>query len=188
MIVVKIRGIERLTTIWKYAQSLCKGGKSQIRKDRDDRLDNLMIDQLCGVSGNYALCWWKDGNDATFKDLMYYQSRFQERGEYGDGGHDIPRCKIDIKSSIMRVDGRRPYEYNLIVSKKEWRDNWVYVLGLMHDFGDSEDFLKLDELDCLLMGWKHSSELVIQESGKFAGNYVCPAKDLHPMMPLEYLK
>jgi len=172
--------------IHRYAELLCIGGKSQLRKNRRDRMDNLLLDQIVGQVGQFALCWWKDGCDKEFLNTAYYQSFFKDRNG-SDGGHDIARAQVDIKTSMARIEGRDLLDYNLIVAPKEYRENWTYVFGLVKPFNPAQ-FLKLDNIECHLIGWKSSNDMTIQNSGMFAGNFVTPAHELEPLIPLKYLE
>jgi len=173
-----------LVTIYRDAMKASIGGRSQIRKT-DDRRKHLSEDQIVGLVGNYALALWRDGDERAYLDMRHSQNRFPTKG---DGGYDLPRCRIDIKTSMMRRS-QDPMTYNLPVRPRERHKGWVYGLALTESF--SIQGLKANPLITVhLVGWAREDELPENANGvgKLEGAFVIPATKLHAFPPLVYEK
>jgi len=165
--------------IWRDAQSSCVGGKSHVRSS-DSRDESLLIDQIVGLAGNFALAVWRDGDARAYRDSRHTQNRFRD---VGDGGYDLPRCSIDVKTSMMR-GSQDPMRYHLIVRPAERHENWTYALALTPAFQIPD--LK-NGLEVMLVGWAIEKNLPrTTESDLFDGAHVLKADMLNPFLPLVY--
>ncbi len=165
--------------IWHDAKSACVGGKSQVRNG-GDRDQNLLIDQIVGLAGNFALAIWRDGDARAYRDSRHYQNKFPEKG---DGGFDLPRCKIDVKTSMMRGHSD-PMRYHLIVRPAERHPEWLYALALSPQFEVAD--LK-DGLEIMLVGWAVEKSIPKEVDKEFfEGAHILKADMLNPFVPLSY--
>lgn len=148
-----------------------------------DRKDSLLIDQLVGLLGNYTGALWRDGDGRAYKEMRHFQNRFPN---IGDGGFDLPRCKIDFKASMMRYS-QDPSKYRLAVRPRERHPGWVYVLILVEEFS-LQEFDGLSALKTYLVGWVHDDDLPEHPelTGPFSGAFTVKATDLIPVIPLNY--
>ncbi len=99
----------------------------------------------------------------------------------GDGGSDIPGANVDFKSSLMR-NNPDPLDYRLAVRPGERHAGTVYILIL----------IELDEVNqsgtAHLVGWLAEKDLPAkpEASGTFKGAFVVSARELKPLMPLQW--
>lgn len=149
----------------------------------EDRQAKLIIDQMVGLMGNYALALWRDGDARSYRDVRHNQNLFPRKG---DGGYDLPRCRVDVKTSMMRRS-QNPLDYNLAVRPKERYPDWVYALALVENF-DMESLNKNPVATVHLAGWLLSQDLPEKPSGTGAlsGAFTVPAMNLNPFPPLVY--
>lgn len=173
---------EAVATIYRHAQAACLGGRSNIRPE-GEREESLLIDQMVGLIGNWTLSVWRDGDARAYMDSRHAQNRAPS---VGDGGFDLPRCSIDVKTSMMR-GGQDPADYRLAVRPRERHEGWVYALCLVRPF-TLESLKQSPRVTALLMGWITDDSLpeFPEDYGPFAGAYTVPAKDLYPFIPLKY--
>lgn len=171
-----------LAIIYQDAKLACLGGKSHVRNG-DDRQDSLIIDQMVGLIGNYAGAIWRDGDARAYLDQRHAQNRL---ASVGDGGYDLPRCRIDFKSSMMRYS-QDPSTYNLLVRPQERKAGWIYVCVLVSKF-DLDSLKEKAELLVYMTGWLHDRQLPkdVEKSGPFQGAHVVSVMNLQPLIPFYY--
>lgn len=165
--------------VYRHAKAACIGGSSHVRGS--DRQERLLEDQIAGLAGNMALAIWRDGDHRAYLESRHSQNRMPTTG---DGGFDLPRCRLDVKTSVMRA-GCNPSRYRLAVRPKERHHGWLYALALIKPFEIKDLALGLT---VNLVGWAEESSLpgIPESSGVFTGAFTLPAKDLIPFPPMTY--
>lgn len=159
-----------------FARNAAVGGTSRVR-GREDRLAELVTDQSVGQLGEMALSKYVGGTPLfyeltrTIRDLNPMQ---------GDDGGDLLATNLDVKCSLMRAS-QDALKYRLLVRPKERKPNAVYVLALV-----GPDVWQTGQVT--LVGWRRDRDLPAEcaRDGPFAGAYVLPADQLHPLPPLEF--
>lgn len=135
---------------------------------------------MVGQIGQYIGSLWLTGSDND-----YLQSRFlaNQNPEKGDGGSDILGLNVDFKASLMRNKSMDILSYRLPVRPRERHDDWIYVLVLVSS-------LKSSSAVAHLVGWLFDEELPERPETRkpFDGAYVVRAKDLHPILPFNWLR
>ena len=173
---------EELLEIYQDAKKAAMGGKSQI-KSKEQRKDKgeVLMDQIVGMIGEYSIAKWKDGHPEAYRIARHYKNLDPEKG---DGGYDLPRCKFDIKTSMMRKS-QDPTRYRLSVRPDERHPGWTYGQALVPGF----EIADLSQgIDVLLAGWALETDLPKEPNGtgKFEGAYTIPVPNLKPFTPLNY--
>lgn len=159
-----------------FARNAALGGVSRVRA-ADDRKTNLVTDQSVGQLGEMALSKYLGGTPLfyeltrTIRDLNPTQ---------GDDGGDLLATNLDVKCSLMRAS-TDPLKYRLLVRPRERKPDAVYVLALA-----AQDVWQTGLVS--LVGWCRDRDLPasVASDGPFAGAYVLPATQLHPLPPLEF--
>ncbi len=125
---------EMIKIAYEKAVELSKGGVSRVRKDKEDRMDHLFIDNLNGtmVEIGYHIYIFKK-LDLYYKHYKEAQERYEKLG-IGDGGSDIPGMKFDAKGTKIPEKKDRTHravfsKYRLFVSKEEYSPETVYGSG-----------------------------------------------------------
>lgn len=175
--------VAELREIYKDCKASCAGGKSQVRSGQD-REDHLMLDNFLGLIGNYVGALWRDGDTRAYIDQRHQQNRFPTQG---DGGYDLPRCRIDFKTSMMRGSAD-PLDYNLLVRPFERHNENVYVLLLTRPF-EFENLKHIEQINVEIAGWYDDRDLGSRKpetEGIFQGAYKVPVVELYPIIPLRY--
>ena len=162
----------------RYAANSAMGGRSHVRADREQRLQELSKDQLIGHLGNLAGCKWQFGLALGHYIFRVTQHNFRHRwtaGGMGDGGMDILGCNVDFKSCEWSLEGARPLEQVFLpVRPGERHDDWVYMLVLV------EPSLTAAHL----VGWARDSDLgEVNGEGAFEGAHVVYSSELTPLPP-----
>jgi hypothetical protein len=153
------------------------GGVSRIHRDADDRAERLSEDQLIGQIGPLVFCKHQFGTIEPYKVSRFYANLYPTKG---DGGFDIPRCRIDVKTSLMRASPD-PLDYKLLVRPHERHTGCVYVLVMVETLTPT--------IKAHICGWA-TDEMLPREpktEGPFAGAYLLPASQLLPMMPMPWV-
>jgi len=159
-----------------FAASAAVGGRSEVR-GRADREHFLVTDQEVGQLGESALSKYIGGT------LLFYELTRTIRDldpQAGDGGGDLLATNLDVKCSVMRASPD-PLRYRLLVRPRERHADSVYVLALV-----APDVWQTGDVQ--LVGWCKDSDLPSQSArdGPFAGAYVVPATELHPLPPFTF--
>jgi hypothetical protein len=156
------------------AQRAELGGASAVRA-KTARAATLSQDQLVGQFGELALARY-----LGVAPLLYALTRAvrDANPHQGDEGSDLLATNVDVKCSLMR-HSPDPWAYRLLVRPREYRVGTVYVLALAHPN-------VADTGEVALLGWATSDDLPAApaSSGPFAGAYVLPAPQTHPLPPL----
>ena len=155
------------------------GGRSEVRPDKDDRLDKLEQDQIAGQLGEGALHKYWHGHFLEYARFRWFKNKVKTSG---DKGVDIVPFNVDVKTSMISNGQRALGDYHLAVRDRERHDNWIYIAGLAKR-------LETGEAIVYLMGWATDSELPeqVDEAGPLKGAHTLPCSALHPMMPLRTL-
>lgn len=155
------------------------GGVSQIR-DRQDRQENLGIDQLVGQIGQYAGSRWLTGSSEQYRVSRWVANR---NPELGDGGSDILASNIDFKASLVRNTSKSLLTYNLPVRQRERHTDWLYVLVLV------TDVVPQKSAQAHLIGWATTDMLPEKpdDGGVFRGAYTIQAMNLNPLPPFRWM-
>lgn len=159
---------EILERIRGHAEKAWLNGKSHVRTS--DRATKGMEDQLVGQLGEYALARYFGVEEQYFNRRLL----IEEQPYLGDGGSDLPREQVDVKTSLMR-GSQNPERYNLLVRPAERHDGNIYVLALVKSL--------VAPVHVLLVGWCTEADLPSKpaEKGIFEGAYRLPATKLRPM-------
>lgn len=159
-----------------FAANAAVGGRSQVRSG-SDRQDALLTDQSVGQLGELALSRYVGGTPLFYELTRTIRDLDPTKGD--DGG-DLLATNLDVKCSLMRAS-QDPLKYRLLVRPKERKPNAVYVLALV-----GQDVWQTGTVT--LVGWRRDRDLPesCARDGPFAGAYVLPATQLHPLPPLEF--
>jgi hypothetical protein len=146
------------------------GGKSCIRT-KEDRKNNLSLDQLNGMFGHWALSMWATGSANLWREQRIKANKTPTKG---DGGIDliIEGVTYDVKTSGMRGSSD-PLRYNLPLRPRERHEEVCYVLAL-HPTDANYVWLVGKALE-------KDFPKTVSETGIFKGAFVIPACKLTPM-------
>lgn len=154
------------------------GGRSSVVSDPGERVGKLVEHQLTGQLGNLAFCRYLYG--MAFGHYVYRVTRWaaDRNPTRGDGGEDVPGCKVDVKASMIRTSLILT-EHFLPVPESERHPETTYVLALVEQ-GEAPLVH--------LMGWAGEEELPKEKasSGTFAGKFILRADTLHALPPLRW--
>ena len=178
---IKLRD-HQISILLSDAQAASLGGASSVRSP-SDRNELLWTDQLVGLAGNMALCLWRDGDLRSYSDMRWWQNNNRYSG---DGGCDLPRCRFDIKTSLMR-SSRDPADYRLAVRPRERHKSQVYGLALIPR-SNIDDLT--NGIDVILVGWCEDSDFYEhpESFGTFSGAYTLMSHELNPFPPMRYCR
>ena len=138
----------------------------------DERIKELMQDQITGMSGQFALSKYWTGSPYWFQMQRFFANQYPA---LGDGGCDLPGSNLDVKTSLIRTQLPK-LEHHLWVRPNEYKPDTVYILGLLE---------QADHTQCVhLIGWAKGSELTKDEQGR----YGIDGDDLHELPPTNWFK
>jgi hypothetical protein len=169
----------------KYCGSMAKlsqiGGKSSVRTH--DRTSALIVDQLVGQLGEYALSIYLFGEPSRYY-IQRMSSNLNPR--IGDNGQDILGCNLDVKTSLMRASPD-PFMYRLAVRPNELHPNHVFVLALVKP-NDEGQILFDVPIFVYLIGWASSSMFTKEPNGigPFLGAHIINASELKELPPIRW--
>lgn len=170
---------ENVALTWEEAQDAAIGGKSHIFQNHDDRMNRILADQYVGQAGNLAIHLHSFKPDDIAVQL-YKKSRepFKIDKFSGDDGMDIIDTPVDIKTSRVKKDSRKPIlNYTLPIRPAEFKENWFYVLGLV-----KTDEINSNQTIVNMVGWASSDMFgSIRTYGIFQNTYAIDANQLNPL-------
>jgi len=165
----------------------CTGGKSQIFQDQQERNKRRLIDNAVGQAGELAINILAF-QERDFGKTMYINSRNKANANphLGDDGMDILDTHIDVKTSMIRSSSRSQdmLSYNLVVRPQEFKEGWVYVLGLIYQKEITDPKIVVN-----IIGWAHSDDFPdeIETQGLFKNTFPLRASNLNPLPLPDYL-
>ena len=165
-----------------------------------ERGDTVKNDSFVGCLAHYAYCrhmWGPEGVGKLF-DAYWVSNKFPEirkiRGtnRVSDGGSDILRLNVDVKSSLVRTN-LPLIKHRLPVRPYDKHPNWIYALVLVTEH-EKPNATRIDDsfkYVANLVGWAKTKDLPDKPYSKedggapddFDGAYLVDAIDLCPFMP-----
>jgi hypothetical protein len=94
---------------------------------------------------------------------------------------DIIDTPLDIKTSKVKKDSRKPIlNYTLPIRPAEFKENWVYVLGLIKAYEIKKQSPRQTIVN--IVGWATSDMFGgIKQHGIFQNTYALAAHQLNPL-------
>ena len=143
-----------------------------------EREEKRLGHNITGQAGELALNIYVFNKRKT-GNYFYVKNRMKANANptKGDGGRDIIDSDIDIKTSMINVKNIKqdPMEYNLSVPPREYKENWIYVSGIIFEREKSDK-----QIPIKLMGWAKSSDLKWTTKGTFKGKYTRKNRYIRP--------
>jgi hypothetical protein len=158
-----------------HAVAASIGGRSNVRRNAEDRKATLSEDQLIGQIGQYVGSMYLHGHMLPYMIARWYANRMPN---VGDMGSDLPGAAVDFKASLMR-NSQNPLDYRLLVRPREKHPNWLYVLILVEP-------LRKESTTAHVVGWATTDMLPPEpeSGGPFYGAHMLKATALWPMPPI----
>jgi hypothetical protein len=168
----------------------------------EDRGDTVNEDAFVGCMAHYAYLRHMQGPEGMGKlfDAYWVSNHFPEIRQIrktklvSDGGSDILRLNVDVKSSLVRTN-LPIIRHRLPVRPHDRRENWVYVLVLITERKKENPTLD-DAYNYTghVVGWAKDSDLpnvtYDKEQGtapaEFHGAYLMAAESLNPFPPFKW--
>lgn len=165
--------------VTEQAKKACLGWRSEVRKNRGERISENMDDQLSGQYGEMVGSLFLFNSKQPWIDSRALRNTDPTKGDNGDDY--ATHCPgIDIKGSKMR-GGDNVDRYRLPVRPKEFHSNWIYVSALWGYDSNRK------EIGVHLTGWAFSEDFPAKtdEEGTFKGAYTIWVPDLRPITELK---